>query len=85
MNQYITETRHYYQTGWIETQCAALTFFNNGTGAVLVNNFPLAPGASLVIQAEEKDFTNQSYQAVFALGFVNDLIVIMKRYVNIEL
>lgn len=80
MKKYRIEFLQFTETERISSNCAGITFVNIGTGNVLINNFPVVPGASLSIDANENEIDVTEYNLNF-LGAPGTLWVVKKIYV----
>lgn len=67
----------------VTSQCAEITFFNNGTSNVLIQNcLTLAPGQSFAINGNEYELDTSQYTVGFIGGGTNNCIVIRKFYTS---
>ena len=80
MKKYRLELNQYVENQRIASYCNAITFVNNGTATVLINNFPVAPSATLNISGNENELDATEYDINF-LGVVGDMWVIKKMYI----
>lgn len=63
MKQYIIETENIPTTQTeIRSDCNAITFINQGTADVLINNFTLQAGATLEIAGNEDEIDVTKYR-----------------------
>jgi hypothetical protein len=81
--QYYVETKVYYTTANIGSQCNDITFINGGTTALVVADVPLQPNQSLRISGNRGELDTTQYQLTFAtpINTGNLLIVIRKLYI----
>jgi hypothetical protein len=81
--KYYVETKVYYTTANIGSECNEITFINNGTTALVVADVPLQPNQSLRISGNRGEIDTTQYQLAFAtpINTGNQLIVIRKLYI----
>jgi hypothetical protein len=81
--KFYIETKDYYTTANIGSDCNDITFINKGTTNLVVANVPLFPNQSLRIQGNRGEIDTTQYQANFATSIDtgNLLIVIRKLYI----
>jgi len=79
VRKYRTLFENYQDSVRLYSNCAGITFINNGLATVYVNNFPVAGGASLSIDANENEEDVTEYQVNFA-GSTGDLWVIKRVF-----
>lgn len=69
------------QSGIVRSDCAGITFINTSLAdTITVNTFPIKPGASLSIDANENEIDTTVYQVKIGTD-PNTLWVIKKIYV----
>jgi hypothetical protein len=81
--KYYVETKVYYTTANIGSECNEITFINNGTTALVIADVPLQPNQSLRISGNRGEIDTTQYQLAFAtpINTGNQLIVIRKLYI----
>jgi hypothetical protein len=80
--QFYIETKFYYQTQNVYSDCNTITFFNLGVNTVLINGFPLTQGQQLTIEGNYLEIDQTQYQIEFSTSISpdNNLIVLRKLY-----
>jgi hypothetical protein len=80
--QFYIETKFYYQTQNIYSDCNTITFFNLGANTVLINGFPLTQGQQLTIEGNYLEIDQTQYQIEFSISISpnNNLAVLRKLY-----
>jgi hypothetical protein len=80
--QYYIETKFYYQTQNVYSDCNTITFVNLGANTVLVNGFPLTQGQQLTIEGNYLEIDQTQYQVEFSISISpdNNLAVLRKLY-----
>jgi hypothetical protein len=80
--QYYIETKFYYQTQNVYSDCNTITFVNLGANTVLVNGFPLTQGQQLTIEGNYLEIDQTQYQVEFStsISVDNNLAVLRKLY-----
>jgi hypothetical protein len=80
--QFYIETKFYYQSQNIYSDCNTITFVNLGSNQVLVNGFPLTQGQQLTIEGNYLEIDQTQYQVEFSLSIDpnNNLAVLRKLY-----
>jgi hypothetical protein len=80
--QFYIETKFYYQSQNIYSDCNTITFVNLGANQVLVNGFPLTQGQQLTIEGNYLEIDQTQYQVEFSLSISpdNNLAVLRKLY-----
>jgi hypothetical protein len=80
--QFYIETKFYYQSQNIYSDCNTITFVNLGVNQVLVNGFPLTQGQQLTIEGNYLEIDQTQYQLEFSLSISpdNNLAVLRKLY-----
>jgi len=80
--QYYIETKFYYQTQNVYSDCNTITFVNLGANTVLVNGFPLTQGQQLTIEGNYLEIDQTQYQIEFStsISVDNNLAVLRKLY-----
>ena len=79
MRRYRIEVQQYFDNIKISSNCAGITFVNNGS-LMYINNFPVAAGASLSFEANENELDSTEYNINFA-GTIGDLWVFKKLFI----
>jgi hypothetical protein len=81
--KYYVETKVFYTTANIGSDCNEITFINNGTTALVIADVPLQPNQSLRISGNRGEIDTTQYQLTFAtpINTGNQLIVIRKLYI----
>jgi hypothetical protein len=80
--QFYIETKFYYQSQNVYSDCNTITFVNLGANTVLVNGFPLTQGQQLTIEGNYLEIDQTQYQIEFSLSISpdNNLAVLRKLY-----
>jgi hypothetical protein len=80
--QFYIETKFYYQTQNVYSDCNTITFFNLGANTVLINGFPLTQGQQLTIEGNYMEIDQTQYQIEFStsISVDNNLAVLRKLY-----
>jgi hypothetical protein len=79
--QYITETKVFSASSQTDTNANSIIFVNQGTSNVTVDGFLLTPNQSWNITGNENEINVKVYTFNFSGAGVNQLTVILKRYV----
>lgn len=81
--RYYVETKVYYTTANIGSDCNDITFINGGTTNLVIAEVPLLPNQSLRISGNRGELDTTQYQLTFAtpINTGNQLIVIRKLYI----
>ena len=81
--KYYVETKVFYTTANIGSECNEITFINGGTTALVIADVPLQPNQSLRISGNRGEIDTTQYQLAFAtpVNTGNLLIVIRKLYI----
>jgi hypothetical protein len=79
--KYITETKTFQQSGQTDTNANSVIFVNQGTSNVTVDNFLLTPNQSWNITGNVDEMNVKVYSFNFSGAGVNQLTVVLKRYV----
>jgi hypothetical protein len=81
--KYYVETKVFYTTANIGSDCNEITFINNGTTNLNVADVPLGPNQSLRISGNRGEIDTTQYTLTFAtpVNTGNQLIVIRKLYI----
>lgn len=81
--KYYVETKVFYTTANIGSECNDITFINSGTTNLQIDNVPLLPNQSLRISGNRGELDTTQYQVTFAtpINTGNQLIVIRKLYI----
>jgi hypothetical protein len=78
--KYRIEIQQYQQNYNVISQCNNITFINNGTINVQINQFTLVPNASLSIGGNENEIDTTIYNVSFQGATNGNLIVIKKIF-----
>lgn len=62
----------------IKSDCNAIIFYNAGSTAVTINNFPLAVGDRLILGGNENEIDKTVYTASFTTGA--GLLIVARKY-----
>lgn len=83
LQRYYVETKVYYTTANIGSDCNDITFINAGTTNLVIAEVPLLPNQSLRISGNRGEIDTTQYQLSFAtpINTGNQLIVIRKLYI----
>ena len=79
--KFITETKIFQQSGQTDTNANSVIFVNQGTTNVSVDGFLLTPNQSWNITGNRDEINVKVYSFNFSGTGVNQLTVILKRYV----
>lgn len=79
--KFITETKIFQQSGQTDTNANSVIFVNQGTSNVSVDGFLLTPNQSWNITGNRDEINVKVYSFTFSGAGVNQLTVILKRYV----
>jgi hypothetical protein len=81
--KYYIETKVYYTTANIGSDCNEITFINGGTTALVVADIPLQPNQSLRISGNRGEIDTTQYQLAFTtpVNTGNLLFVLRKLYI----
>jgi hypothetical protein len=81
--KYYIETKVYYTTANIGSDCNEITFINGGTTALVVADIPLQPNQSLRISGNRGEIDTTQYQLSFTtpVNTGNLLFVLRKLYI----
>lgn len=80
MQQYITETKIFFQSGSTPTNCNSVLFVNTGTTTINIEGLILTPAQSWNIDGNENEINVKTYYFTFSGVGTNALTVIFKRY-----
>jgi hypothetical protein len=80
--QYYIETKFYYQSQNVFSDCNTITFVNLGSNNVLINGFPLTQAQQLSIEGDYMEIDQTQYQIEFSVSISvnNNLAVLRKLY-----
>ena len=81
MQQYITETKVFYQSGSSPSNSNSIIFINTGTSTINIEGLILTPAQSFAIDGNEGEINIKTYYFQFTGVGVNALTVIYKRYI----
>jgi hypothetical protein len=81
MKKYTIVIQQYQQSTSFAPGSNAITFVNNGGSIVLLNNIPLAIGASLSIEGNENEIDVTQYTLDFGTSTTGNVLVIQKMFV----
>lgn len=79
--KFITETKIFQLSGQTDTNANSVIFVNQGTSNVTVDGFLLTPNQSWNITGNRDEINVKVYSFNFSGVGVNQLTVILKRYV----
>jgi hypothetical protein len=81
--KYYVETKVYYTTANIGSDCNEITFINGGTTALVIADIPLQPNQSLRISGNRGEIDTTQYQLSFTtpVNTGNLLFVLRKLYI----
>jgi len=81
--KYYVETKVFYTTANIGSECNEITFINGGTTNLVIADVPLSPNQSLRISGNRGEIDTTQYNLTFAtpINTGNLLIVIRKLYI----
>jgi len=79
--KYITETKIFSASSQTDINANSVIFVNQGTSNVTVDGFLLTPNQSWNITGNENEINVKVYSFNFSGSGVNQLTVILKRYV----
>jgi hypothetical protein len=81
MQKYLTEVQSYTNedTQDVDSNCIDILFNNQTTGTVYINGFPVATGAVLAINGNEKELNVTKYKISFA-GSTGTVYVQRRKY-----
>lgn len=79
--KFITETKIFQQSGQTDTNANSVIFVNQGTSNVTIDGFLLTPNQSWNITGNRDEINIKVYSFNFSGAGVNQLTVILKRYV----
>lgn len=82
MTKYIIILQQYQQSTSFVPGSNAITFINNGASVVLLNNIPLAVGASLSIEGNINEIDTTQYTLNFGTATNGNILVIQKMFVK---
>jgi hypothetical protein len=80
--QFYIETKFYYQTQNIYSDCNTITFINLGINTVEVNGLPITQGQQVTIEGNYLEIDQTQYQIQFSISISpdNNLAVLRKLY-----
>jgi hypothetical protein len=79
--KFITETKIFQQSGQTDTNANSVIFVNQGTSNVTIDGFLLTPNQSWNITGNRDEINVKVYSFNFSGAGINQLTVILKRYV----
>jgi hypothetical protein len=78
--QYYIETKFYYQSQNVFSDCNTITFVNLGSNNVLINGFPLTQGQQLSIEGNYMEIDQTQYQIEFSTSIsVNNNLAVLRK------
>lgn len=80
MKKYKLEFAQYQDNQRVVSSCNAITFINNTASTILINNFPVASGATLSFSGNENEIDVTEYYINFG-GVAGNCWVIKKMFV----
>ena len=85
INKYTLVWQQYGAAQQLALNCNSVTFYNTGTATAFIEGCQILPGASLVIQGNECEYTNDVIQITFDLtaGLTQNLIIIKKVFISV--
>lgn len=83
LQKYYVETKVFYTTANIGSDCNDITFINGGTTNLVIADIPLLPNQSLRISGNRGEIDTTQYQLTFAspINTGNLLICLRKLYI----
>jgi len=81
MQQFITETKIFYQSGSTPSNANSILFVNTGTTTINIEGLVLTPAQSWSIEGNECEINTKTYYFQFTGVGINALTVIYKKYV----
>lgn len=80
--KFYIETKFYYQTQSIYSDCNTITFINLGINTVFINGLPITQGQQLEIGGNYMEIDATQYQIEFStsISIDNNLAVLRKLY-----
>jgi hypothetical protein len=66
----------------VPSNCNSITFINNGTTVVNIENVPIQPSQSLSIEGNYNEFTDYNFNMSFSGTGQNNLVVVKKVYIQ---
>lgn len=83
LQKYYVETKVFYTTANIGSDCNDITFINGGTTNLIIADIPLLPNQSLRISGNRGEIDTTQYQLTFAtpINTGNLLICLRKLYI----
>lgn len=85
IRKYKIDFLQYTSTGSVFSNCADITFYNNGSNPVTINNaITLYQGQSVSFQANNDELDTTTYYFSFPTSttLVSTLVVLRKNYIN---
>lgn len=80
MQQYITETKIFFQSGSTPTNSNSVLFVNTGTTTINIEGLILSPAQSWSVEGNNDEINVKTYYFTFSGVGTNALTVIYKRY-----
>lgn len=80
MQQYITETKIFFQSGSTDSNANSMLFVNTGTTNVNIEGLVLTPAQSWSIEGNDCEINVKTYYFQFSGAGTNSLTVIYKRF-----
>lgn len=82
LQQYKIDFLRYVQNGFVRSDCADITFANNGTTNITLNGgYVLTPGTNLQLTANNGEIDTTIYYFSFSGAGTNSLTIFRKIYV----
>lgn len=81
--RYVNTLQQYNQTDYIDSNCVEISFLNNGTQNVLLNNtYTLLPGDFIAFDGKQGELDITKYNIVFTGAGIPSCIIAKKTYVD---
>jgi hypothetical protein len=74
----------YSQANQISSNCNSITFLNLGTATAYIEGVPIITGASIAIDGNECEYTDDIFNLSFDTTGTTNLVVIKKTYTNVN-
>lgn len=82
--EFKTETQAYHapKDTDVDSYCIDILFFNNCTGTIYVNGFPIANNATLTITGNENELNTTKYKIGFNGQLTGTVYVSRRKYID---
>lgn len=81
--KYVNTLQLYQESQFIDSNCAEISFLNNGTMDVLLNNsYVLTPGDFIAFDGKQGELDITKYNVVFQGAGIPSCVVAKKTYVD---